>query len=136
MKLTKQHILDKALGLFNEKGFAKLEYSDVTLTLGKNLTINAALTIASSTQEIIVTEVAPLIDVTTTQVGHNVAAEEFNRMPKSRTFQSLVVSAPTATSGDLEGGIQVNGASAGENNFVVDGITTSSVLEGASRTNA
>ena len=86
--------------------------------------------IAASQQEVVVTEAAPLIDLTTTQVGHDVTAEEFDRMPKSRTFQSLVTSAPTVTQGDLEGGIQVNGASAGENNFVVDGITTSSVLQG------
>ena len=117
------------------QGFTKLEFSDVQLILGRNLTINAPLTVATSTQEVVVTEAAPLIDVTTTQVGHDVTAEEFNRMPKSRTFQSLVATSPTVTSGDLEGGIQVNGASAGENNFVVDGITTSSVLEGASRTN-
>ena len=120
---------------FQAQGFSRLEYSDVLLILGRNLTINAGLTVAASQQEVIVTETAPLIDVTTTQVGHDVTSEEFNRMPKSRTFQSLVTSSPTVTQGDLEGGIQVNGASAGENNFVVDGITTTSVLQGQSRTN-
>jgi hypothetical protein len=120
---------------FQGQGFSALEYSDIQLVLGRNLTINAPLTVATNQQEVVVTEAAPLIDLTTTQVGHDVTAEEFNRMPKSRTFQSLVTSSPTVTQGDLEGGIQVNGASAGENNFVVDGITTSSVLEGASRTN-
>jgi hypothetical protein len=120
---------------FQGQGFSALEYSDVQLVLGRNLTVNAPLTVATSQQEVVVTEAAPLIDLTTTQVGHDVTAEEFDRMPKSRTFQSLVTSAPTVTQGDLEGGIQVNGASAGENNFVVDGITTSSVLQGQSRTN-
>ena len=120
---------------FQGQGFSSLEYSDVSLILGRNLTINAPLTVAANQQEVVVTEAAPLIDLTTTQVGHDVTSEEFNRMPKSRTFQSLVTSAPTATQGDLEGGIQVNGASAGENNFVVDGITTSSLLQGQSRTN-
>ena len=120
---------------FQAQGFSSLEYSDVTLILYRNLTINAPLAVATAQQEVVVTEAAPLIDLTTTQVGHDVTSEEFNRMPKSRTFQSLVTSAPTATQGDLEGGIQVNGASAGENNFVVDGITTSSLLQGQSRTN-
>src|SRR5215813_5433406 len=40
---------------FDTKGFAKLEYSDLVLILGKNLTINAPLTVASSAQEVIVT---------------------------------------------------------------------------------
>ncbi|MEO8050316.1 MAG: TonB-dependent receptor [Acidobacteriota bacterium] len=121
--------------VFQAPGFGGLEYSDIQLILGRNLSINAPLTVATNQQEVVVTEAAPLIDLTSTQVGHNVTSDEFDRMPKSRTFQSLVTSSPTVTQGDLEGGIQVNGASAGENNFIVDGITTSSVLQGQSRTN-
>jgi hypothetical protein len=121
---------------FETKGFSKLEYTDVVINVGRTLTINGAMTISATQTEVQVTEQAPQLDTTTTQIAHNVTAEEFNRMPKSRTFQSLVVTAPTAMTGDLEGGTQINGASAGENNFVVDGITTSSVLQGQSRTNA
>src|SRR3989442_8201790 len=117
-------------------GFNPTEFPDITVLVGKTLKIDAKLAVGSTTQAVEVTDVAPLIDTTTTQVAHNVTSEEFNRMPKSRTFQSLVTASPTATSGDLEGGTQINGASAGENNFIVDGITTSSVLQGQSRTNA
>ena len=36
----------------------------------------------------------------------------------------------------MEGGIQVNGASGAENNFIVDGISTTSLIQGNSRQNA
>ncbi len=117
-------------------GFASNEIPDLVILLGKVLTLDVTLTVGTTTETVQITDAAPLIDTSTTQVSHNVTAEEFNRMPKARTFQSLVALAPTATSGDLEGGIQVNGSSAGENNFIVDGITTTSVLQGQSRTNA
>jgi hypothetical protein len=117
-------------------GFSAGEIPDITVLTGKTLKVDAQLKVGSTTETVQVVETAPLIDTTTTQVAHNVTAEEFNRMPKSRTFQSLVTSSPTATTGDLEGGTQINGASAGENNYIVDGITTTSVLQGQSRTNA
>ena len=117
-------------------GFSATEFPDLLVLLGKVLTVDASLTVGNTTETVQISDVAPLIDTSTTQVSTNVTSEEFNRMPKARTFQSLVALSPTATTGDLEGGIQVNGASAGENNFIVDGITTTSVLQGQSRTNA
>jgi hypothetical protein len=117
-------------------GFSVAEFPDVIVLVGRNLKIDTKLSIGQTSQTVEVTDAAPLIDTTTTQVSHNVTSEEFNRMPKARTFQALATTSPTVTSGDLEGGIQVNGASAGENNFIVDGITTTSVLQGQSRTNA
>jgi Carboxypeptidase regulatory-like domain/TonB-dependent Receptor Plug Domain len=123
-------------GRIEANGFSATEFPDLVVLLGKSLTIDATLRLGTTSETVQVTDVAPLIDTTTTQVSHNVTAEEFNRMPKARTFQNMVTLAPTATAGDLEGGIQVNGASAGENNFIIDGITTSSALQGQSRTNA
>ena len=117
-------------------GFSATEFPDVVALLGKSLTIDVTLRLGTTSETVQVTDVAPLIDTATTQVAHNVTAEEFNRMPKARTFQALAATSPTVTNGDLEGGIQVNGSSAGENNFIVDGITTTSVLQGQSRTNA
>jgi hypothetical protein len=68
-------------------------------------------------------------------VGHNVTAEEFDRMPKTRSFQSIAFTSPSVSQGDVEGGIQVNGASGAENQFTVDGIVTNSLVNGASRQN-
>ena len=66
----------------------------------------------------------------------NITSAEFENLPKTRTFQSLAQLAPTANEGTVEGGIQINGASGAENNFIVDGISTSGVVHGNSRQNA
>lgn len=80
-------------------------------------------------------EAAPLVDLGTTTVAHNVTAEEFDRLPKTRTFQSIVLTAPSVNSGKIEGGYQVNGASSGENAFTIDGVVTNSLIHARSGQN-
>jgi hypothetical protein len=48
---------------------------------------------------------------------NNVIAEEFDRLPKPRSFQSIAMTAPSVNSGEVEGGFQVNDASGAENAF-------------------
>ena len=80
-------------------------------------------------------EAAPLVDTRSTLISHNVTAEEFDRMPKGRSFQSIALTAPSVNPGEIEGGIQVNGASGAENAFTVDGVVTNSLVNGQSRQN-
>ncbi len=80
-------------------------------------------------------ENAPQVDTRSTMITHNVTAEEIERMPKGRSFQSLAMTAPSVNSGEIEGGFQVNGASGSENQFTVDGVSTNSLLAGHSRQN-
>jgi len=51
----------------------------------------------------------------------SVSAEEFDRLPKTRSFQSIALTSPSVNAGEIEGGFQVNGASGSENTFTVDG---------------
>ena len=62
-------------------------------------------------------------------------AEEIDRLPKGRSFQSIAMTAPSVNSGEIEGGFQVNGASGAENAFTVDGVVTNSLINGSSRQN-
>ena len=80
-------------------------------------------------------EATPLVDQRSTLIAHNVNAEEFDRLPKGRSFQSIAFSSPSVSQGEIEGGFQVNGASGAENAFTVDGIVTNSLVNGASRQN-
>lgn len=122
---------------FELQGFATREFADVLVLVGKNLTINVDLAVGGTQQTVEVTADAPLIDTTSTAVGHNVTAEEFSRLPKTRSFQSMANAAPSVNVGDVvEGGIQINGASGSENQFNVDGLSTNSLIEGHSRQNA
>ncbi|MEZ5352237.1 MAG: carboxypeptidase regulatory-like domain-containing protein [Bryobacteraceae bacterium] len=121
---------------FELQGFTTHEVADVNLLLGRTLKVDAKMTVARTETAIEVTEAAPLIDTANTMVANNITAEEFDRLPKARSFQSLALNSTSVNSGVIEGGIQVNGASGAENNFTIDGISTNSLLNGHSRQDA
>jgi len=121
---------------FELPGFARVERTDISVLLGRAFEVDAQLRVGQVTETVQVTaEASPLVDVRSTLVGHNVTAEEFDRLPKSRSFQSIAMTAPSVNSGEVEGGFQVNGASGAENSFTVDGIVTNSLINGQSRQN-
>ena len=121
---------------FEMTGFNRFEVADVLVTVGRSLRIDARMQVGGTEQTVQVTEAAPLIDVSGTLVAHNVLSEEFDRLPKARSFQSLVITSPSVNSGEIEGGFQVNGASGAENQFNIDGVSTTSLVNGKSRQNA
>jgi outer membrane receptor protein involved in Fe transport len=118
-------------------GFTRSEVPDVVLLLGKSLEINMTMKVGNLSEAVEVTaESAPLISLRTTTVAHNVTAEEFDRMPKARSFQGVATSSPSVNAGDIENGYQVNGASAAENAFIIDGVVTNSLIHGGARQDA
>ena len=117
-------------------GFAKVSMDDVAVSLGKTLKVDAQLKVGDMTEVVQVqADARPAIDSRSTLVSHNVTAEEIDRLPKGRSFQSLAMTAPSVNSGEIEGGFQVNGASGAENAFTVDGVVTNSLINGSSRQN-
>ena len=117
-------------------GFAKVSMDDVMVSLGKTLKVDAQLKVGDLSEVVQVqAEARPAIDTRSTLVSHNITAEEIDRLPKGRSFQSLAMTAPSVNSGEIEGGFQVNGASGAENAFTVDGVVTNSLINGSSRQN-
>jgi hypothetical protein len=121
---------------FERPGFASYEVADVNLLVGRRLKVDAKLILGTTEQSVVVTEAAPLIDVTNTTIANNVTSEEIDHLPKGRSFQSLVVTTPSVNTGEVEGGFQVNGSSGAENQFNIDGVSTTSLVNGKSRQNA
>jgi hypothetical protein len=122
---------------FEVPGFAGVEVPRIEIRLGRTLVLGATLRVGSMTETVEVTaENMRLVDQGGTIVGRNVTVEELDRLPKARSFQSIALMAPFVNEGDIEGGIQVNGASGAENVFTVDGLSTTSVINGSSRQNA
>jgi Carboxypeptidase regulatory-like domain/TonB-dependent Receptor Plug Domain len=129
---------------FDFVGFRSAEYPDVNLLLGQTLKVDVKLQVGGVSTSVEVTETSPLIDTQSTLVAHNITAEEFDRLPKGRSFQALMAASPSVNTGQdqfgnivgVEGGIQVNGASSAENQFFIDGVATTSQLYGQSRQNA
>jgi hypothetical protein len=117
-------------------GFTATEVPDVNLLVGKTLKVDANLKIGGLTESLLVVGDAPMIDTSSTLRGQNLPAEEFDNLPKARSFQDLAISAPSVNRGPVEGGLQVNGASGGENNFTVDGVSVNSQIHGHQRQDA
>lgn len=118
-------------------GFTRNEEPEVVLLLGKSLEVNMTMKVGKISEAVEVpVEASPLISLRTTTVAHNVTAEEFNRLPKARSFQGIAASSPSVNSGDIENGYQVNGASGAENSFIIDGVVTNSLIHGAARQDA
>jgi hypothetical protein len=122
--------------VFELKGFRKLEVSDVALLLGRTLTYDAVMQVGGLEQVVTVADAPSVIDLAATVVAHNVTEDEFDRMPKARSFQDVALTSPSVNSGKVEGGIQINGASGAENNFTVDGLSVTGVINGDSRQDA
>jgi hypothetical protein len=118
------------------KGFSEADIAHVLVMVGKTYKLDVSLQVGAVTHNVEVGGATPLIDTGTTAVTHNVTADEFNHMPRGRSYQEVAWTAPSVNSGALEGGIQVNGASGAENNFTIDGISTSSIINGYSRQDA
>lgn len=121
---------------FEANGFQKYVAEEVVLVLGKEFSLSPTLEVGSAATQIQVTESAPLIDTTGVAIGNNISSEQFDYLPKGRSFQSLIVAAPSVNTGQIEGGFQINGASGSENQFFIDGISTNSLIDGRSRQNA
>jgi outer membrane receptor protein involved in Fe transport len=116
------------------QGFQKVQADDVLVLLGRTADFPAALKVGGLSEVVTVTsDTKTQVDLHSTTVAHNVTAEEFDRMPKARSFQGIALTSPGVNQGDIEGGFQVNGASGAENSFTVDGVNTNSLLYGSSR---
>jgi outer membrane receptor protein involved in Fe transport len=118
------------------QGFQRSSNENVLVLLGKTFSVDVELKPGGVSETISVSaEAEKQIDLTSVTLAHNVTAEEFDRLPKARSFQAIALTAPGVNSGEIEGGFQVNGASGAENSFTVDGVATNSLIYGSSRQN-
>ena len=119
---------------FELSGFARSETPDVAILIGKAIEVSATLQVGSVSAAVrVMAEAAPLVDMRTTTVAQNVTAEEFDRLPKTRSFQSMALTSPSVNAGEIEDGLQIGGASGAENSFMIDGVVTNSLINGRSR---
>jgi hypothetical protein len=113
-------------------GFNTITTADVPLTLGQIKKVDFTLAVAGVSESVQVTGESPLVDVRQSARSTSIRGEQIDLLPRGRDFTSLVAQAPGANneSGKL-GGISIDGASAGENRFIVDGIETTNLQSGA-----
>ena len=103
---------------------------NVTITLGSSPKVDLTLKVGAVTEQITVTAEAPVVDVTQSSTSTSIRSETFESLPKGRDFTSVVTQAAGANNESKQGGISIDGATALENRFVVDGVDTTDPQNG------
>ena len=117
------------------QGFAPAKTPDVIVGLGQVKKVDLALAVGGLTDTVTVSSESPMVDVRQSSRQTNIRAEQVELLPKGRDFTSLVTQAPGANDERQLGGLSIDGASAGENRFIVDGIETTNLRTGVSGKN-
>lgn len=113
-------------------GFATAKVANIDLRLGQVLSIPMTLAPGGMAETVQVVGESPLIDVKQSARATNLREEAIDKMPKGRDFTSLVTQAPGANNETKLGGISIDGASAAENRFIIDGAETTDLRYGTS----
>ena len=112
-------------------GFKKASFENVDLLLGQVLKVNFDMAVGL-TEEIQVTAESPIIDVKQNAATQSIPTELIDRIPKGRNFTSVINVAPGTNDESRNGGFQIDGSSGSENRFVIDGMDTTSLVNGTS----
>jgi hypothetical protein len=114
------------------QGFQTARAEQVSLSLGQVLKVDLTMQLSTVTETVQVTSESPLIDVKQSTASQTVRADMIERLPKGRDFTSLVTLAPGANNESRSGGISIDGASAAENRYFIDGTDSTNLRTGLS----
>jgi hypothetical protein len=117
------------------QGFTPAMAQAVDLRLGQVLTVDLALAVGGVQEQVSVTAESPIIDTKQAARTTNIRDEQIAMLPHGRDFTSLVTQAPGANQEAKLGGLSIDGASAAENRFIIDGAETTDMVHGLSGTN-
>jgi hypothetical protein len=115
-------------GLYNVtarlQGFSAARVEQVDLRLGQLLTVDVSLNPGGVAETIQVTAESPLIASKQSAKSFSIDQELLAKLPGGRDFSSYVTAAPGANQEARSGGISIDGSSASENRYIVDGVET------------
>lgn len=131
-----------AVSVESTKGFGKYERTDVDVNLSSTSTVEIQLQPQGASEKVTITATSgDVIDANSNTTGTNVSSEQFSNFPTQRTVQSLYTIAPTVSRSGLRDASgrdrdpSVAGSSGPENNYILDGLTTSDPAFGGSGAN-
>jgi hypothetical protein len=113
-------------------GFTAVKFERVEVLLGQIKRLSFVLEIAAVAETVRVSASSPLVDVRQSARGFSIRQDTIDLMPKGRDFTSLVTQAPSANFEPKLGGISIDGSSASENRFIIDGVETTDLVNGLS----
>jgi hypothetical protein len=113
-------------------GHATDAIDDVDLRLGQELTVDFAMRPAGSVPLEASVQRRPTIALGQATRDVHVSADDIQRTFRTRDFTSLVLRAPGATFEPRAGGISMDGSTAPENRYLIDGVETTGLVFGSS----
>jgi outer membrane receptor protein involved in Fe transport len=117
------------------QGFSGAKATGVALELGQILKVDLTMSVSGIAETVQVRGESPLIDVKQNAAATSIVSDVIDRIPKGRDFTNLVAfQAPGANQESRAGGIQIDGASGSENRYVIDGMDSTDLRSGTSRT--
>jgi len=103
-------------------GFGETRYENVTVAIGQStqltLTVNPGTTAVTVD---VATSDAPPVDTTNNAIQTSITSQRIELLPKGVDFTSILKAVPGTRPESRSGGYSVDGASAAENVFVIDG---------------
>lgn len=103
-------------------GFGEARYESVTVGIGQNTKLTITVTPGGSVVSVdIVASDAAAVDTTSNSIQTTISSQKFELIPKSAGFTGLLKTIPGTRPESRSGGFSVDGASGGENVFVIDG---------------
>src|ERR1700687_1859262 len=122
---------------FTAKGFRVVRREGVSLEVGRLPNVDVQLEIGVASELIEVRGEAPTVDVTQSKVAVTINRDDLSGIPMGRSFQSVIPFAPGARQEPLQSargsrtnGFQIDGASDGDNVYLIDGINTTDLNVG------
>src|SRR5580658_3429743 len=111
-------------------GFRRAVYSGIKLEVDQTVRVDAVLEVGEVSQQVTVTESAPLLQTDSSTVGQVIDQEKVSQLPlNQRNFLAFTLLVPGAqlpsdgSQNSTQGGsISVNGAREQANNFLLDGV--------------
>jgi len=108
-------------------GFRKYTRKDLRLEVGKTATVDVKLEVGGIQEELVVTAEAPVVDVTSKEVGGNITSQDLIDLPSvNRNFIGFIGLLPgvvpsISTESFGSDSVNVNGQDARNNNYLMDG---------------
>jgi hypothetical protein len=114
------------------QGFTPAKTENIDLRLGQILTVDLALAVGGVAETVSVTAESPIIDTRGSARSTILTAETIDKLPRGRDFTTVITQAPGANNEPKSGGISVDGSSASENRYIIDGAETTNLQNGLS----
>jgi len=113
-------------------GFAPARFERVEVLLGQVKRLEFSLTVGGVTETVQVAAASPLVDVKQNARGFSLRQDQLQYLPRGTDYTSVIQFMPGTNVEPKLGGISMDGASAAENRFVIDGIDTTNAMNGLS----